>query len=125
MSISLQQQDAGGQDKIRPLWRHYFNNTQGFIFVVDCSDRDRIEEAKQELHCIINNREMKDALILIFANKQDLPNGEPACSCMDYIGSDINACFKQSDQLAIIIGHHVIALGQRKQLHIDSFVAKV
>ncbi len=26
---------AGGQDKIRPLWRHYFQNTQGLIFVVD------------------------------------------------------------------------------------------
>ncbi len=27
--------DVGGQDKIRPLWRHYFQNTQGIIFVVD------------------------------------------------------------------------------------------
>ena len=44
--------------------------------MVDCSDRDRIEEAKQELHHIINDSEMKDAIILIFANKQDLPDGE-------------------------------------------------
>ena len=33
--------DVGGQDKIRPLWRHYFSNTQGLIFVVDSNDRDR------------------------------------------------------------------------------------
>ncbi|XP_071851006.1 ADP-ribosylation factor 6 [Apostichopus japonicus] len=65
--------DVGGQDKIRPLWRHYYTGTQGLIFVVDCADVDRIEEAKQELHRIINDREMKDTLILIFANKQDLP----------------------------------------------------
>ena len=43
---------------------------------MDCADRDRIDEAKQELHRIINDREMKDAIILIFANKQDLPDGE-------------------------------------------------
>lgn len=65
--------DVGGQDKIRPLWRHYYTGTQGLIFVVDCADSDRIEEAKTELHKIINDREMKDAVILIFANKQDLP----------------------------------------------------
>ena len=44
--------------------------------MVDCADRDRIDEARQELHRIINDREMKDAIILIFANKQDLPDGE-------------------------------------------------
>lgn len=69
-------QDVGGQDKIRPLWRHYYNGTQGLIFVVDCADRDRIDEARTELHRIVNDREMKDALILIFANKQDLEDGE-------------------------------------------------
>ena len=42
---------------------------------MDCADRDRIDEAKQELHRIVNDREMKDAIILIFANKQDLPDG--------------------------------------------------
>lgn len=66
--------DVGGQDKIRPLWRHYYTGTQGLIFVVDCADADRIDEAKQELHKIANDREMKDAVILIFANKQDLPD---------------------------------------------------
>ncbi|KFY01838.1 hypothetical protein O988_02493 [Pseudogymnoascus sp. VKM F-3808] len=64
--------DVGGQDKIRPLWRHYYSGTQGLIFVIDSSDLERMEEAKQELHRIINDREMKDSLLLIFANKQDL-----------------------------------------------------
>ena len=46
------------------------------IFVVDCADRDRLDEARQELHRIINDREMRDAIILVFANKQDLPDGK-------------------------------------------------
>ncbi|XP_021345813.1 ADP-ribosylation factor 6 isoform X2 [Mizuhopecten yessoensis] len=66
--------DVGGQDKIRPLWRHYYAGSQGLIFVVDCADRDRVDEARQELHKIINDREMKEAIILVFANKQDLPD---------------------------------------------------
>ncbi|RAH45072.1 ARF/SAR superfamily [Aspergillus brunneoviolaceus CBS 621.78] len=64
--------DVGGQDKIRPLWRHYYSGTQGLIFVVDSSDTARMEEARSELHKIINDREMKDALLLVFANKQDV-----------------------------------------------------
>lgn len=32
--------------QIRPLWRHYYQNTQGLIFVVDSNDRDRIEDGK-------------------------------------------------------------------------------
>jgi ADP-ribosylation factor protein 6 len=66
--------DVGGQDKIRPLWRHYYAGTQALIFVVDSSDRERIDEARQELMRIINDREMKDAVLLVFANKNDLPN---------------------------------------------------
>ncbi|RKF75740.1 ADP-ribosylation factor 6 [Golovinomyces cichoracearum] len=46
--------------------------TQGLIFVIDSSDRARIEEARQELHRIINDREMRECLLLVFANKQDI-----------------------------------------------------
>lgn len=55
----------------------YSTGTQGLIFVVDSSDAARMDEAKQELHRIINDREMKDSLLLVFANKQDLDNGNP------------------------------------------------
>ena len=46
--------DVGGQDKIRPLWRHYFQNTQGLIFVVDSNDRERIVEAQEELQKMVS-----------------------------------------------------------------------
>merc|ERR1719274_148602 len=41
--------DVGGQDKIRKLWRYYYQNTQGLIFVIDSNDRERIEDAREEL----------------------------------------------------------------------------
>lgn len=46
--------------QIRPLWRHYFQNTQGLIFVVDSNDRDRVGEARDELHRMLN--EVRDGL---------------------------------------------------------------
>lgn len=52
-----------------------FQGTQGLIFVIDSNDRDRIDEARTELARIIQDREMKDALLLVFANKQDIQGG--------------------------------------------------
>ena len=40
--------DVGGQEKLRPLWRHYFNNTDALIYVVDCCDRERVGRAASE-----------------------------------------------------------------------------
>merc|ERR1712070_666035 len=65
--------DVGGQDKIRPLWRHYYTGTNGLIFVVDGNDHDRVDLAREELGNILMQDEMRDAVLLVFANKQDLP----------------------------------------------------
>lgn len=78
--------DVGGQDKIRPLWRHYFQNTQGLIFVVDSNDRDRVLEAEKELANMLLEDELRDAVLLVFANKQDLPNAMTASELTDKLG---------------------------------------
>jgi len=65
--------DVGGQDKIRPLWRHYYQNTQGIIFVIDSNDKERLDMAKEELDKMLQEDELRDAVVLVFANKQDLP----------------------------------------------------
>merc|ERR1712093_433390 len=85
-NISFTVWDVGGQDKIRPLWRHYFQNTQGIIFVVDSNDRDRVSEAREELQRMLNEDELRDALLLVFANKQDLPNATNAAEITDKLG---------------------------------------
>ncbi|KAH1168298.1 hypothetical protein KIL84_003781 [Mauremys mutica] len=78
--------DVGGQDKIRPLWRHYFQNTQGLIFVVDSNDRERIQEAAEELQKMLQEDELRDAVLLLFANKQDLPNAMAISEMTDKLG---------------------------------------
>ncbi|XP_022068867.1 ADP-ribosylation factor 1 [Acanthochromis polyacanthus] len=82
-NISFTVWDVGGQDKIRPLWRHYFQNTQGLIFVVDSNDRERCAEAREELLRMLAEDELRDAVLLVFANKQDLPNAMNAAELTD------------------------------------------
>ncbi|XP_034567016.1 ADP-ribosylation factor 2a [Notolabrus celidotus] len=82
-NISFTVWDVGGQDKIRPLWRHYFQNTQGLIFVVDSNDRERVGEAKDELMRMLSEDELRDCVVLVFANKQDLPNAMNAAEITD------------------------------------------
>ncbi|KAG6474635.1 hypothetical protein ZIOFF_068573 [Zingiber officinale] len=64
--------DVGGQEKLRPLWRHYFSNTDALIYVVDSLDRERIGKAREEFQTIIRDPFMLNSVILVFANKQDL-----------------------------------------------------
>nr|XP_020469936.1 ADP-ribosylation factor 4-like [Monopterus albus] len=85
-NISFTVWDVGGQDKIRPLWRHYFQNTQGLIFVVDSNDRERVAESAEELSKMLLEDELKDAVLLVFANKQDLPNALSVSELTDKLG---------------------------------------
>ena len=78
--------DVGGQDKLRPLWRHYFEGTDGIIFVVDSNDRDRISLARDELHKLATDDALHDATLLVLANKQDLPKAMTPAEMTDKLG---------------------------------------
>eukprot|EP00758_Cryptobia_borreli_P005903 Tbor_TRINITY_DN5010_c6_g2::TRINITY_DN5010_c6_g2_i2::g.14126::m.14126/K07942/ARL1; ADP-ribosylation factor-like protein 1 len=71
-NITFQVWDLGGQTGIRPYWRCYFSQTDAIIYVVDSTDRDRMGVAKNELFALLEEEELRKAVILIFANKQDL-----------------------------------------------------
>ncbi|XP_031433751.1 ADP-ribosylation factor-like protein 3 [Clupea harengus] len=64
--------DIGGQRKIRPYWRNYFENTDLLIYVIDSGDRKRFEETAEELGELLEEEKLAMIPMLIFANKQDL-----------------------------------------------------
>ena len=72
-NIKFQVWDLGGQTSIRPYWRCYYPNTQAIIYVVDSSDVERVGTSRQEFHAILEEEELSDAVVLVYANKQDLP----------------------------------------------------
>ena len=79
--------DVGGPDKIRPLWRHYYQNTDAIIFVVDSNDRDRIGCVEEEFTKQMAEDELQNATTLILANKQDLPNAMPPQEVAEKMGA--------------------------------------
>jgi len=78
--------DVGGRDKIRPLHRHYYQGTNALIFIVDSNDRDRIEDAREELNKMLDEDELSETALLVFANKQDLPNAMTAAEVTEELG---------------------------------------
>lgn len=70
--------DIGGQKTIRSYWRNYFEQTDGVIWVVDSSDKMRLDDTKAELHSLLKQEKLMGATLLIFCNKQDI---EGSLSC--------------------------------------------
>ena len=64
--------DIGGQTTIRSYWRNYFEETDGVIWVVDSSDKLRIQDCKEELHNLLKQEKLAGATLLVFCNKQDI-----------------------------------------------------
>ncbi|KAJ3011215.1 Isocitrate dehydrogenase [NADP], mitochondrial precursor (Oxalosuccinate decarboxylase) [Thoreauomyces humboldtii] len=71
-NIKFQVWDLGGQTSIRPYWRCYYANTDAIIYVVDSQDRDRVATSKEELAAMLEEEELRDAALLVLANKQDM-----------------------------------------------------
>ncbi|ORY91768.1 ADP-ribosylation factor family-domain-containing protein [Leucosporidium creatinivorum] len=72
---SLNVWDIGGQTSLRPYWRNYFETTDAVIWVVDSSDRERMEDCRRELRELLQEERLAGASLLVFANKQDIAGG--------------------------------------------------
>ncbi|KAJ5143757.1 uncharacterized protein N7515_002544 [Penicillium bovifimosum] len=77
-NLNLNVWDLGGQTSIRPYWRCYYANTAAVVFVIDSTDIERLGTAADELAAMLNEEELQDAALLVFANKQDQPGAKGA-----------------------------------------------
>ncbi len=71
-NLTFQMWDLGGQSELRPYWRCYFQKTNAIVFVIDSTDKDRLDTVKNELFLLIQEEELQGVPIAILANKQDL-----------------------------------------------------
>jgi len=85
-NINFTIRDVGGQLNIRKLWKHYYEGTNGFIYVVDSNDVKRIEESALELENLLREEELKNAVLLVLANKQDLPKSVSVSELTERLG---------------------------------------
>ena len=63
--------DLGGARETRSFWRFYYQETQAIIFVIDSSNQERFDEAREDLHRLLTEYELWDAPLLVLANKAD------------------------------------------------------
>ena len=75
-NVKFQAWDLGGQESTRTVWDVYYMNTDAVVYVIDSQDDDNFEISKSEFHKVIANQNLKNSVILIFANKQDLPGAK-------------------------------------------------
>ncbi|XP_040054140.1 ADP-ribosylation factor-like protein 3 [Gasterosteus aculeatus] len=75
--------DIGGQPKVRPYWKNYFENTDVLIYVIDSSDRKTLEETSLELFELLEEEKLAAVPLLIFANKQDLATATPTSELVE------------------------------------------
>nr|XP_060636766.1 putative ADP-ribosylation factor-like protein 5C [Anolis sagrei ordinatus] len=66
--------DIGGQETLRSTWNTYYSNTEFVILVIDSTDRERLTVTKEELYKMLAHEDLRNAAVLIFANKQDIKN---------------------------------------------------
>jgi len=78
--------DIGGQDKIRALWKYYYQGSDAVVFVVDSSDATRLTEAADELRKLLCEDELRDAKLLVLANKQDMPGAMSVATITQQLG---------------------------------------
>lgn len=85
-NLKFQVWDLGGQTSIRPYWRCYYSNTDAIIYVVDSMDQDRMGISKQELVSMLEEDELKKAVLVVLANKQDLEGALPPSQVANLLG---------------------------------------
>ena len=87
-NVKFQAWDLGGQESTRSVWDVYYMNTDAIVYVIDSIDDEYYEESKIQFHKMLSNPALKNATILIFANKQDLPGAKTVNKLIEDYGFD-------------------------------------
>jgi len=78
--------DLGGQESLRSSWHTYYINTHAIIMVIDSTDRERMILSREELAKMLNHEHLRNSILLVFANKQDLKNAMTVAEISDILG---------------------------------------
>ena len=87
-NVKFQAWDLGGQESNRSLWDVYYMSTDAIVYVIDSQDDEYFEESKAQFHKLLVHPILKNATILIFANKQDLPGAKSVNQLIQDYGFD-------------------------------------
>ncbi|CAL8302235.1 ADP-ribosylation factor-like protein 13B isoform X1 [Gadus morhua] len=100
--------DLGGGKRIRGIWKNYYSESYGVVFVVDSSDARRLQETREAIAEVLRHPRIAGKPVLVLANKQDQ---EGALAEADIIESlaleklvNENKCLCQIEPCSAILG---------------------
>ncbi|KAL8294364.1 hypothetical protein RB601_001758 [Gaeumannomyces tritici] len=104
--------DVGGQKTLRSYWRNYFEKTDALIWVVDATDRQRIDDCRVELAGLLQEERLSGASLMVFANKTDvngcMERGGIVQVCLLLMPGNCDNCVQW-----VALDFHVWCLGSR------------
>lgn len=56
------------------MWERYCRGVNAIVYMVDASDHEKIEGARNELHNLLDKPQLQNIPVLVLGNKRDLPN---------------------------------------------------
>ncbi|KAL9656471.1 hypothetical protein ABK040_005235 [Willaertia magna] len=72
-SCTIRATDVGGHPLVRGIWKNYFIDIDGLVFIVDANDKKRLTEASNELQKILKDNDLENIPVLVIGNKVDIP----------------------------------------------------
>ncbi|XP_041128253.1 ADP-ribosylation factor-like protein 13B [Polyodon spathula] len=101
--------DLGGGKRIRGIWKNYYSESYGVIFVVDSSDMDRIEETKETMSEVLRHPRVSGKPVLVLANKQDRDGALAEADIIEYLALEKlvneNKCLCQIEPCSAVLGY--------------------
>ncbi|HEY0089534.1 MAG TPA: Arf family protein [Candidatus Lokiarchaeia archaeon] len=89
-NISIITFDAPGQSKFRELWNPFLKNQDGLVYVLDITNKEQINEAKEVLHNVAMHENLRGLPLLILFNKSDVEEPDieeiKRLLCLDKLG---------------------------------------
>uniref|UniRef100_A0A8D3BR05 ADP-ribosylation factor-like protein 13B n=1 Tax=Scophthalmus maximus TaxID=52904 RepID=A0A8D3BR05_SCOMX len=101
--------DLGGGKRIRGIWKNYYSESHGVVFVVDSSDIQRIQETREALAEVLQHPRMSGKPVLVLANKQDQEGALDEVDIIDHLSLEKlvseNKCNCQIEPCYAVLGH--------------------
>ncbi|XP_064167953.1 ADP-ribosylation factor-like protein 13B isoform X1 [Anguilla rostrata] len=101
--------DLGGGKKIRGIWKNYYSESYGVVFVVDSSDVQRIQETKDIMAEVLRHPRIAGKPVLVLANKQDQDGAMHEADIIEYLSLEKlvneNKCLCQIEPCSAVLGY--------------------
>ncbi|XP_038576504.1 ADP-ribosylation factor-like protein 13B isoform X2 [Micropterus salmoides] len=101
--------DLGGGKRIRGIWKNYYSESHGVVFVVDSSDVQRIQETRDTMAEVLQHPRIAGKPVLVLANKQDQEGALAEADIIENLSLEKlvneNKCLCQIEPCSAVLGY--------------------